>query len=415
MATMSAALVASLIWILPYNRLFLVVIDNPTPNVPLRLLSFTYIGPIDVIFAALIVSTLVRLLRAKDRRAMGIAGLGSVIAVAVILISVLITPSPGGWMLLLRFAGATATVASIRMMRANEVMVAIVWTFVMSSSLQALLALGQTFLWDSGRSGRADLALSGEIWTAGLGTFSHEYVLAAYLTLGIAIVLASGILRPLERVMIFSVALSGAAVATSFGRSAALSVFALSGVYGVGWLLYRKRQYIVGTVVPTGAFAISAVLAGSAWLTRASPESSIRLTLVTQALEFARDHPLFGIGPMRYGPLIAQMNIAQIHQFIVHNVPLIVTAEYGIIAGLAFVLWLTGLGVRALSSSIASVALFIVVAPYLLLDHMHYVDPSGIAMLGVWLVMLDVLAVWSRSDPETLTLISQKPRYDFIA
>ncbi|MDK1039246.1 MAG: hypothetical protein QGD91_10080, partial [Actinomycetota bacterium] len=60
-------------------------------------------------------------------------------------------------------------------------------------------------------------------------------------------------------------------------------------------------------------------------------------------------------------------------------------------------------------------ALFVVVLPYLFFDHVHYVDPAGIAMLGIWLAMLDTLTVWSRSDSPTLAPDSQGSRHDFIA
>ena len=73
----------------------------------------------------------------------------------------------------------------------------------------------------------------------------------------------------------------------------------------------------------------------------------------------------------------------------VHVVPLLVAAEFGILVGLAFLFWLVALGLRSLRTSIHSIAIFGAAFSYLLLDNLHYVYPMGVAMFGVWLATLD--------------------------
>jgi hypothetical protein len=269
-------------------------------------------------------------------------------------------------------------------------MTAVVWSFALSSSVQSVVAIAQTFVLNSGRLGRTELESAEHVWTAGIGTFNHEYALAAYLSLSIAIVLSSGAVRRLNWLMWVSISLSGAAIATSFGRAAALSVVAVSVVYGVGWWWSRTREFLLGAVIPTTSLTIAGILAGSAWLGRVNLESSIRVTLAKQALDVALEHPFVGVGPMRYGLHLGQMGLAEANQIIVHNVPLLLSAEYGIIMGLAFLMWLVALGMRAFSTSVRSAGLFVVVIPFLVFDHIHYVLPAGLALVGLWLGMLDV-------------------------
>jgi hypothetical protein len=232
--------------------------------------------------------------------------------------------------------------------------------------------------------------------------------LAAYLSLSVGIALSSGAVRRLDGLMWVSIALSSAAIATSFGRSAALSVIAVSAVYGVGWVSSRNREYLLGAVIPTASLAVAGALAASAWLGRANLDSSIRITLAKQALDVAVEHPILGVGPMHYGLYLAQLPLREADQIIVHNVPLLVAAEFGVIMGLVFLVWLVALGVRAFSTSVRSAGLFVVVVPFLVFDHMHYLLPAGLGLIGFWLGMLDVHSDWNDDIPES----SSDPRRD---
>jgi hypothetical protein len=399
-ATFRAALVAALVWMIPFGNWFSVFLERNAEPIPDRLLPNAYIAPPDVILAILIVVVSATLLRRSYRSGYGLGGAGLLIAAGIIFAGVLISPSLAGWVLLLRVFGAGAVILAIRSMNARTLMLSVVWSFALSSSLQSVLAIVQTFVLDSGRVGRADIESVEHLWTAGIGTFNHEYALAAYLSLSVGIALSSGAVRRLDGLMWVSIALSSAAIATSFGRSAALSVIAVSAVYGVGWVSSRNREYLLGTVIPTASLAVAGALAASAWLGRANLDSSIRITLARQALDVAVEHPILGVGPMHYGLYLAQLPLREADQIIVHNVPLLVAAEFGVIMGLVFLVWLVALGVRAFSTSVRSAGLFVVVVPFLVFDHMHYLLPAGLGLIGFWLGMLDVHSDWNHDIPE---------------
>jgi hypothetical protein len=407
-ATLRSTLIATLVWMIPFGNWFSVFLERHDEPVLDRLLSNAYVAPPDVILAMLIVVVAFSIVRRSRAPTIGLGGIGLLISAVVVLVGVLVSPSLAGWVLLLRVLGAAAVAAAVRAMDAKAIMLAVVWSFALSSSVQSVLAIVQTFVLDTGRIGRTELESAEHVWTAGIGTFNHEYALAAYLSLSIAIVLSSGALRQLNRYMWISVALSGAAIATSFGRAAALSVIAVSTVYGVGWWWSRSREYLLATIVPAGSLAGAGILAGSAWLGRANLESSIRITLAKQAVDVAMEHPIVGVGPMRYGPYLAQLELREADKIIVHNVPLLVAAEYGVFMGLAFLGWVVALGARAFMTSVRSAALFVVVIPFLMFDHVHYLLPAGLGLVGFWLGMLDVHSDWKRDDSQS----SSDPRRD---
>jgi hypothetical protein len=83
------------------------------------------------------------------------------------------------------------------------------------------------------------------------------------------------------------------------------------------------------------------------------------------------------------------MGLTVIDPHIVHNLPLLVTVEFGIAVGVAFTAWLVILGIRAFRLSIYAAALFLSILPFLLLDNLHYVYGNGLAMFAVWIAILD--------------------------
>jgi hypothetical protein len=96
-----------------------------------------------------------------------------------------------------------------------------------------------------------------------------------------------------------------------------------------------------------------------------------------------------GVGPVQYGPHLTQMGLTVLDPHVVHNVPLLVTAEFGIIVGLAFTGWLIALGIRAFRLSLYATALFLSIIPFLVLDNLHYVYGNGMMVFAVWIAILD--------------------------
>ena len=88
----------------------------------------------------------------------------------------------------------------------------------------------------------------------------------------------------------------------------------------------------------------------------------------------------------------------------VHDVPLLVTAEGGLAAGLVIAMLIVGLAWRSLRAGPVALALYVCLVPYLLLDHFDYSFPQGLVITGVWLAVLDGLAALRSSrEPRMAT------------
>jgi hypothetical protein len=90
-------------------------------------------------------------------------------------------------------------------------------------------------------------------------------------------------------------------------------------------------------------------------------------------------------------------------------VPLLVTAEFGMIVGLAFTGWLIALGIRAFRISVYATALFLSVIPFLLLDNLHYVYGNGMMIFAVWIAMLDYHWTAPRSSQDSTAASVPEP------
>jgi O-antigen ligase len=260
----------------------------------------------------------------------------------------------------------------------------VVTAIKITASSQAVLALWQAFT-------GTGIVLRSSI--AGVGTFHGPYQMTAFLTLAMAAVAWSARLRPLRSWDYAVIGLSSAAIATAFGRTGVLAVLVVAGTYGVGWLRTRSVElaWISGFSVLPMVF-VGAILR-TGWSERVGQPlnnlDSGRLELMRQAILVIREHPVFGVGPGKYGPAIADLASDVMNHRMVHAVPLLVAAEFGIVVGVGYLLWLVALGVRSIRVSIHSIALLGAVVPYLVLDNQHYTYPMGVTMVGLWLATLD--------------------------
>ena len=135
------------------------------------------------------------------------------------------------------------------------------------------------------------------------------------------------------------------------------------------------------------------LLMTSAWLVRAAPTIQLdaggRGALIGRAFEMISMYPIFGVGPAQYGRALTRVGTTGPDNGVVHNVLIMIGAEFGIVVGIVATLWLLLVGVRSMGLGVHSVALFLVLTPYLLTESMHYVYPAGVAMFGLWLASLE--------------------------
>lgn len=407
LATLRVASVAALILLIPYNIHLDAFISQHSPHLVGSGVQSTHLGPVDAVLALLIVATLPLLIPRSGflRQPLGQAGM-AVFAV-VVAVSLLIFPSVAGAMMLLRVVGAFAVVVAIRSMSRADLVVGVVWSFALGASLQALTALGQTFVWHNGMIVDATTLADGEGWTAGRGTFGGTYSLAAYVILAMATALSFGISKrpansgfrsitlsgPARIAMWITVVTASAATATTFGRAVLIAVGLVGSTYAIGWLLKRQTVLGISALAVTVPLAATGLLLRSGWLVRLDQSAALDLTrrddLAETALSMITMNPLIGVGPVQYGSYMTEMGLVELDRHVVHNLPLLISAEFGIVVGIAFTVWLIAVVVRSFRLSIYATGLALSMVPFLLFDNLHYVYGNGIAMFAIWIAMLD--------------------------
>ncbi|MBI3732923.1 MAG: O-antigen ligase family protein [Chloroflexi bacterium] len=237
------------------------------------------------------------------------------------------------------------------------------------------------------RSGAAVVAVGGDRWLRAYGLMFHPNVLGGFLAVGL---LAS---LPMlgHRAMRLLWWLLWLGLLVSFSRSAWLAT-AIVLPPTAGWLVWRqsalRRPIVMSAVGAALILLIAGLVLGAQVQTRlqlasdASESRSLaeRGQLLAIALDVIRAHPATGVGAGNFPLALATAPIPMVLQF-VHNVPLLLAAEVGILGGLLWLwLWL---------------------APALGLERVwRGADPWPVVMTGAWLG-LGIIALWD-SYPWTL-------------
>ncbi len=390
-AARNAAVAALVIWIM-FNSRYPVPIDIHSPHLKRYIMKATVLGPLDVVFLILAILAIPLLLRRRTYKGWPVGLLGAVTLSVVTLAFVLTDPSPEGFARFVRLAGISGAIVTIRWMSPTTLRTMFIWPVTLAVVFQSSLALAQTFVFDSGAPARTAIGVVLP-WTRGYGTMDSPYSLAAFTVVGIAIILSAGAFTRLHPLMWLSVILGSASVATSFGRTPALAVLAIGGVYGVAWMVQRKRGYLASSIAAFVPMVIGIAISWTGWQVRAyqtaSGSASGRGGPLGRAFTIIEANPVFGVGPGRFGPTLAEIGLTSTDWEIVHNVPVLVAAEYGVPFGVLFTLWLVLLGVVALSTSVRAAAVFVSIVPVLLFAYSPVVYTTGVAGFGLWLATLD--------------------------
>ncbi len=387
------ALIGTLIVVIPFNWLGLIVIDEHGPHLASLSLAETTLGAIDLVLGLLIVSAIATMVRTSKRLSLSL-GLGGMVALSTVgMLSLLFTPSLAGAAAVFRLLGVVAVIVNMRALDRDRYINFVVTPFAVVAIFQSTLALTQTFILHCGPGAAAKSAPGVILWTTGIGSFFHQYPLAAFLALSMAVILSVQRFRNLNPLELSAVALSSAAMATTFSRTAALSVMLLGIVYAVVWFRRRRRELAISALIVSIPAIVTGLVLHSMWLGRAAEslalQTSGRGKFMARAFEIIGDNILVGVGPAQYGPTLVSMGLTGSDTLMVHSVPLMITVEYGVVIGVLAVIWSIAMGVRATRSSVYALGVFLAVVPFLLLDNLHYVFPSGIASVGLWVAVLD--------------------------
>lgn len=389
--TLVAALISALIWMVPFTDQpqLRVQLNLHSPHISSRLIQGAHLGPVDVILVMLIVVSLPMIIRRRWGTKLGMGSVGALGLAVTATVRLLFDPTVEGTLLVLRLIGIVVVILAVSDMKKSVIAISVLWPIALTALYQGALALTETLVWNSGY--RMTYGQGG--WTAGYGTFNHPYVLAAFLVLAVAVTLSAGAWQRIPVLMWASIATASAAVATTFGRTGVLSLLLIGATFGIGAATSRRPRlatYALSVVVP---FSIAATILRSPWTVRAIQTANLSATgrqaLMARALDVIAFRPFFGVGPAQYAPALADIGLTDVDWLIVHNVPLLVAAELGVLAGILFVVWLTTLGILALRTTVHAVAVFVVLPPYLMLDNLNWTLASGVVIMGLWIAMLD--------------------------
>ena len=299
---------------------------------------------------------------------------------AVAAVALAVHPTLRGGFVVLRVL-ALAVLIAVAVRHARLVTIGL----VAATTLQVVVALAQKVA-----GGAVGLELFGELdepyeviggALAPQGTTAHTYVFA---TLGL--VTAAWVVRERSSWAPPALAVSLIPVGLAISRAAllgALAMLAFATLERVGW-----RKVAAGAAGLLLAMAVQwdGWVGRAEQVTNATTEAEVtteRGGLISDSITIIRRHPIAGVGPGQYVDAVYEHGTPGRQAKPVHNVPLLVTAELGIVGGIVFLLWLCRVGVRA-----GNAVPFLAVAPMLLLDHLLWWFPQGLLLLGLWMASL---------------------------
>lgn len=390
-AVRNAAVGALIVWVMLASN-YPVPIHIHSPHMRRYIMQATVVSPLDIVFVVLAVVAVPLILRRATYDGWP-AGLIGVLTIAVItMVFVVSGPTPEGLMRAVRFAGITGLVATIRWMSPQTLRMVVVWPLTLAVLIQASIGLAQTFILHNGAATTITVRWE-HAWTQAYGTMDSPYSFAAFVAVGIAVILSSASFTRLHPAMWIAVILGSGSVSAVFGRIGALSLLMVGGVFGIGWLLTRKRRYFASAVATVLPMSVGIAVGWSGWQVRAAETGAGNLSgreaALRRAFTIIEANPVFGVGPGEFGPTLARIGLTNVDWTIVHNVPVLVAAEYGVPLGVMFTVWLGLLGVLALFTSIRAFAVFVVMVPLFTFAYSPVVYVAGVAGFGLWLAFLD--------------------------
>lgn len=315
----------------------------------------------------------------------------AVIAFALAMtVSFVLHPSLKSGFVVFRVFAGTVLVGRFLELNRDEARRAVAVPMMIVAGLQGLLAFAQLQL-DSalgtGGFGGGDPDIVNGVMRAP-GVLGHPYVLAAYGLFAVSLAVAYKPEAPTWR---WHLGTAGAVlpVALSFGRSVILGFAVLLVALAVA--AYRSAHWRPTLVALTAGFLIPAALFAGSWSARIEQTSTgdqigvptnVRFQLAEDAISLIEQEWLLGLGPGRYAiELERRLDVDSSNAYPVHDVPLYLLAELGVVLGGAVLLLLARATVSIFRHGMAGVALVTAPLGLILFDVLHLVDPIGILLL----------------------------------
>jgi O-Antigen ligase len=356
-----------------------------------------------VVFLALAAPSLGRKLRA-ERASRGVWLAGWLLAAATV--AYLFHPTMRGLSLLVRLAVVAAVVLEVGTMSRRVVRAVVAGPLVTGVAMAGILAAAQIVT-----GGRIGILGEQRVFTVAgpfirpSATSTHPYMLAglALVAVAVGVAFADGLRR---RWWLGGVVLCAVPLGLSFSRAAIVSLVVLFALWTVA--LRRERgTYVAPVAAVLVGFAVPALVFAQGWVARVDDSlttdidtiSSHRLEITKISLEIIRDHPLVGVGPWNYALASEPTYEDGTLPSPVHDTPLLVTAELGIVAGGGYLVLLWLLGAAALRDGPATLGILVAPLGFWLFDTIPWFYPSGLLLFGVQVALVSSLVRKRAEEP----------------
>lgn len=392
LAFVRAGVLSAVILSIPFALQRVLVVDHHSPDLAHPWLGAAVLTITDLLLAALFLVSVPVLARRSTYEHASIALFGSLGFLVATVVSSAFASGPEAVIRAIQAGGAVGAVVTVHEMSTRTFRQSIIWPLVATMLIQAPWAFAQTFIRHSGDT-NGITARWDHVWTQGFGTMQGGYALASFMILSMAIVASYRRVEPLHPLMWVAIPLGSITAATAFGRLGVLAVLGIGSILLLGAILARSRHLLVLAIGSTVPMVFAIAITWEAWFVRAEEAASLnqsgREALLDQALHLIRANPLTGVGPGRYARVAVEVLGSDEVATVVHNVPVLITAEYGIPIGLAFAGWVFALGVGAVRAGVYASIVFVAIMPYFLFDLTHFAYAYGAAQFAVWLSVLD--------------------------
>ena len=321
-------------------------------------------------------------------------------------------PSPTGAILTLSMVIVVGVLLAIASFDVHDLRTHVALPLLGASALQSVIvviqsitgtAFGYNFLYPG-----ASLLVT-EGYARPQGMFDHVYEAALFALLAIAVGLA--LLPAAGRLRMWflgGIGLGAVSLALTHSRSAFLGLVLVVVVASVA-SVRAVPSMRSGLAVLLIAFGVPALMTASIWQARLTESvngsldevTSGRITLMKQAVTLAADYPVVGVGPNRYiDALEASVDESEI-TYVVHNIPLMVTAELGIPAGVLTTFLLVWAAIQSFAAGHRLALLFFAPIPFYVFDVIMYNRPFGLLLYVIWCGILGSMTRIARPSPRS--------------
>ncbi len=223
------------------------------------------------------------------------------------------------------------------------------------------------------------------------GSFPHPNIFGGYMVLGIVISLTF-LQSQKTRIGRALYITSFAGLLMSFSRSAWIAVALVFAIH-----FYQKKWKTIKKIssLTFGILAIFILLYHPYILNRIQPTEHIEQQSITQrvdgyetALSIFKTSPIFGVGVHNYTHALYESDNALPGYALqpVHNVPLLMLVEWGVVGVLVIVFGTIYL-IRKKQAYKTAIITLVILAPILLLDHYLWSLYSGILLVGLFVAL----------------------------